>query len=182
LLPARITALPVVLRPFVPADALHVEELCGDPAVALPTANIPHPYPRGGAALWIATHERDRDAGTSWSFAITHAENDLLVGAVELRVGPDADGNLGYWIGRPYWGRGYATLAVRALIAMAFLSLDEDLFSATHLTRNRASGRVLEKCGMTLVRRERRPHRGGPPEEICLWSLTRERWSMLRAA
>jgi RimJ/RimL family protein N-acetyltransferase len=65
---------------------------------------------------------------------------------------------------------------------MAFLSLDEDLFSATHLTRNRASGRVLEKCGMTLVRRERRPHRGGPPEEICLWSLTRERWSMLRAA
>jgi RimJ/RimL family protein N-acetyltransferase len=145
-------------------------------------AGIPHPYPAGAAADWIATHERDRDAGTAWSYAITQVDGDLLVGAIDLRVRPDADGNLGYWIGHPYWGRGYATLAVRALIAMAFLNLDEDLFSAVHLRRNAASGRVLEKCGLTLQRRERRPHRGGPEEEICLWSITRERWSMLRAA
>lgn len=171
-----------MLRTFVSADAARVEELCGDPAVALPTARIPHPYPRGAAAAWIATHDNERDAGASWSFAITHAENDLLLGAIDLRVGPDADGNLGYWIGRPYWGRGYATLAVRALIAMAFLGLDEDVLSAVHLTRNAASGRVLEKCGMSLAGRERKAHRGGPEEEICLWSITRERWSMLRAA
>lgn len=171
-----------MLRPFVSADAARIEALCGDPAVALPTANIPHPYPAGAAAAWIATHDSDRDAGTAWSYAITHAEDDLLVGAIDLRIGPNVDGNLGYWIGRPYWGRGYATLAVRALIAMALLNLDEDLLSAVHLARNNASGRVLEKCGLMLVRREHRPHRGGPLEETCLWSITRERWSMLRAA
>ncbi len=181
MLPDRITTLPVVLRTFVSADAARVEELCSDPAVALPTAAIPHPYPRGTAAAWIATHENERDAGTRWHYAITNVDGDILVGAIDLRIGPEADGNLGYWIGRPYWGRGYATLAVRALIAMAFLGLDTDALSAVHLTRNPASGRVLEKCGLTLARRDRQPHRGGPEEEICLWSITRERWSALRA-
>ena len=182
MLPHRITTLPVVLRTFVSADAARVEALCSDPAVALPTAAIPHPYPRGAAAAWIATHENERDAGTRWTYAITNVDGDLLVGAIDLRIGSDADGNLGYWIGRPYWGRGYATLAVRALIAMAFLGLDTDALAAVQLARNAASGRVLEKCGLTLARREHRLHRGGPEEEICLWSITRERWSALRAA
>lgn len=182
LLPQRITTLPVVLRTFVSADATRVEALCSHSEVALPTATIPHPYPAGAAAAWFATHDSLRDAGTAWTYAITNVEGDSLIGAIDLRIGPDNDGILGYWIGRPYWGRGYATLAARALIAMAFLTLDVDTLSAAHLTRNAASGRVLEKCGLTLTCRERRLHRGGPEEEICLWSITRERWSMLRAA
>jgi [ribosomal protein S5]-alanine N-acetyltransferase len=182
LLPDRITSLPVVLRTFVPADAARVEELCGDPAVALTTATIPYPYPQGAAVSWIATHANQRDAGTAWTYAITHVDGNLLLGAIDLRTTADGDGLLGYWIGRQYWGRGYATLAVRALIAMAFLGLDVDALSATHLSRNAASGRVLEKCRLTLTRRERKPHRDGSEEEICLWSITRERWATLRAA
>jgi RimJ/RimL family protein N-acetyltransferase len=41
---------------------------------------------------------------------------------------------------------------------------------------------VLEKCGFTLARREKKPHRGGADEDICVWSITRDRWSALRAA
>ena len=181
MLPERITTLPIVLRAFALADAARVEELCGDPAVALTTTTIPHPYPPGAAASWIASHAYQRDAG-AWTYAITHVGGKLLVGAIALRSDVDGDGVLGYWIGRQYWGRGYATLAVRALIAMTFLGLDADTISATHLARNPASGRVLEKCGLTLVLREQKAHRGGPEEEICLWSITRDRWSTLRAA
>ncbi len=181
-LPERITSIPVVLRDFVPGDAGRVAELCGDAAVALVTAAIPHPYSGADATAWIATHRDAREAGTAWTYAITRADDGALVGAIDLRAAAGPGGNLGYWIGRPYWGCGYATTAARALLAMAFLGLELDALGATHLARNPASGRVLEKCGMTLARRERRPHRGGPAEEMCVWSITRERWSELRAA
>lgn len=181
-LPERITSIPVVLRAFVPGDAARVAELCGDEAVALPTAAIPHPYPASAAAEWIASHRDAREAGSAWTYAITRTDDGALVGAIDLRAAAGPDGNLGYWVGRPYWGCGYATTAVRALLAMAFLGLELDALGATHLARNPASGRVLEKCGMTLARREQRSHRGGPAEVMCVWTITRERWSELRAA
>ncbi len=180
-LPERITSFPVVLRAFAPSDAARVAELCSVPDVALTTATIPHPYPADGATAWIATHRDAREAGTGWTYAITRGDDGTLVGAIDLRSGVDPDGNLGYWIGRPYWGRGYATTAVRALIAMAFLGLEADVLGAVHLARNPASGRVLEKCGMTLARRECRSHRGGSDEDFCVWSITCEQWSALRA-
>ncbi len=179
-LPERITSFPVVLRAFLPGDAARVTELCGDAAVALPTAAIPHPYPASAAAAWIASHRDARECGSAWTYAITRTDDDALVGAIDLRSSIDPDGNLGYWIGRPYWARGYATTALRALVAMAFLGLEIEALGATHLARNPASGRVLEKCGMALARREKRSHRGGPAEEMWVWSITRERWSALR--
>jgi RimJ/RimL family protein N-acetyltransferase len=103
-------------------------------------------------------------------------DDGLLVGAIGMSASPGAVDSFGYWIGRPFWRMGYATAAGRAIVAMAFARLDRDELHATHLTRNPASGRVMEKCGMTLVRRESKPHRGGPAE-VCVWSITRERWS-----
>jgi RimJ/RimL family protein N-acetyltransferase len=180
-LPERITSLPVVLRAFVPADAPRVTLLCSEPAVALPTAAIPHPYPDGAAAAWIATHAALREAGVEWNYAIVPAVGDALVGAIALRAEPGPHDNLGYWIGREWWGRGYATAAVRALLALAFRTLDVDVLAGTHLARNPASGRVMAKCGMTLARRELRPHRGGAAEEFCVWSIDRERCSEVAA-
>jgi [ribosomal protein S5]-alanine N-acetyltransferase len=181
-LPERITSLPVVLRAFVPSDAPRVAALCADPEVALTTAAIPHPYPEGAAAEWIATHAAERDAGNAWSYAVALPDDGAAIGAIALRAQPDdPDGSLGYWIGREWWNRGYATAAARALLAMAYRTLDVDLVTAKHLARNPASGRVLAKCGMTLARRERKPHRGGPDEEFCVWSIDRERWSALAA-
>jgi len=141
------------------------------------TALIPYPYPPDTAAAWIATHERERATGVAYVYAITRAEDRGLVGAIEWRAMDNVPASLGYWIGRAYWGHGFATAAARAIVAMAFSSLDRDTLSATHLARNPASGRVLEKCGMSLAGRELRPHRGGVEEEFCLWSITRERWS-----
>jgi ribosomal-protein-alanine N-acetyltransferase len=175
LLPERALAFPVVLRAFTRDDAARVQVLAGEREVAETTALIPHPYPDGAAAAWIAAQARERAAGREYTYAITAAGDELVVGAIALRPAAIERDNLGYWIGRAYWGRGYATAATRAVIALAFTLLDLDLVTASHLARNPASGRVLEKCALRPLRTEVRPHRGAD-ESFCVRGLTRAVW------
>jgi len=179
-LPERVLAFPVVLRPFAPGDAPRVQLLAGERDVAETTAFIPHPYPDGAAAAWIAAQARDRAAACEFTYAVTLAGDDLLVGAIGLRPLPGEHEHFGYWIGRAHWGRGYATAAARAVIALAFSLLDLERLTVSHLTRNPASGRVLEKCGMRLLRTELRAHRGAD-EPFCVRALTREDWEQGQA-
>jgi len=175
MLPETVFAWPVLLRHFNIADAPRVQELAGDSAVSGTTAAIPHPYPDGMAEEWIDKHPTDRARGTEYIYAITRAEDRVLVGAIALRPVADQHENLGYWIGREYWGNGYATAAARALIALAFKCLDCQQVTASHLARNPASGYVLEKCGLVLIRRESRAVRGRN-ESIYVRGLTRDAW------
>ena len=140
------------------------------------TALIPHPYLPEMAVTWIASC-RDADAaGEPRTYAITQAHDGLLVGAIGLAP-PSNDGDsLGFWVGRPYWGNGYATAAARAIVALAFSHLGLDRLQAMHLARNPASGRVMAKCGMSEVRRDMRAHRDGRPEEFRVWSIERDAW------
>lgn len=174
MLPERLLAGPVVLRRFVTADAPRVELLAGDRLVAETTALIPHPYPEGAALEWIATHDVAAALGKEYTYAVTEPDG-LLLGAVGLRPDAGEHENIGYWIGRPYWGRGYATAAAQAIIALGFGLIDLEAITASHLARNPASGRVMEKCGMRLLRTGRRDHRGAL-EEFCVRGITREAW------
>ena len=180
MLPERALAFPVALRPFEAGDAARVQRLAGERAVAEATALIPHPYPDGAAEAWIAGQARARSAGREYTYAVTLATDAVLVGAIDLRPA-ERDGNLGYWIGRDYWGNGYATAAARAVIALAFSLLDLDVLAASHLARNAASGRVLEKCGLVPLRTERRDHRG-VEELFCVRAISRDAWEQAAAA
>lgn len=137
----------LLLRPFSMDDAPAVQRLVSAYEIAENTLLIPHPYPEGGAAEWIARH------GTmpnNHVFAITLRDGGDVAGAIGLEVQPDHDrGEIGYWIGVPYWGRGYMTEAARAVLGWAFESLRLHKVFAQHFTRNAASGRVLQKIGMT---------------------------------
>ncbi len=125
-----------------------VQRLAGERAIADTTLTIPHPYLDGMAEAWIATHAdawAQRDRAT---FAIT-SEADGVIGAIGLHFRPaHRRAELGYWIGRPFWNRGFATEAARAMIAFGFEALALNRIHASHLTRNPASGRVLAKAGM----------------------------------
>ena len=175
MLPERILAAPIALRPFEMRDAPRVQLLAGEHEVAETTALIPHPYPDGAAEAWIAMQAQERAAGREYTYAVTASENGNLVGAIGLRPAPIDRESLGYWIGRPFWDRGYATAAARAIIALAFGLLDVDALTASHLARNPASGRVMEKCGMRLLRTGTREHRGAQ-ESFCVRGITRDRW------
>jgi len=157
------------------SDAPRVAELCGDWEVARMTALIPHPYSLEAARSFIGACREAYDAGPAYTYAIGRADDGLLVGAIGVTRSPEAGDSLGYWIGRPHWGNGYATAAARAMMAIAFIRLGVDVLTAVHLVRNPASGRVMAKCGMSEVGREMRLHRG-ELEEFRVWSIDLDAW------
>lgn len=138
------------LRPFALTDAADVQRLAGDAEVAGTTLNLPHPYLDGVAEEWIASHGPAWVAGTRVTFAIV-TKSDELRGAISLHLtARHRRAELGYWVGRAWWGQGFATEAAKHVMAFAFASLDVNRVQASHLTRNPASGRVMLKCGMAF--------------------------------
>lgn len=131
------------------ADAQAVVRLAGEKAVADMTARIPHPYPPEQAERFIFQARRSNADGEALQLAITpKGKPNSLIGMV--RIGPDPEtgkANLGYWLGTPSWGQGYATEASRALIDAFFAYGDGDEITASTRVINPASRRVLEKCG-----------------------------------
>jgi [ribosomal protein S5]-alanine N-acetyltransferase len=146
-----ITTERLILRPPVPADAVRIAELVGDFEVARWVSTVPHPYAPEDALTWMATHDAGRAADTDNPLAITTAA-DGLVGMTGLHRKPEYGGlfEIGYWIGKPYWGRGYATEAGRALLAWAE-ARGETAFVSRHFEGNAASGKVLTKLGFVYT-------------------------------
>ena len=139
----------LLLRPFAPSDARRVQELAGAPEIADTTLNIPHPYSDGAAEVWIASHLPAWLDGRGVTFAIADRMIGDLMGAIGIVFSPpQANGELGYWVAREHWKRGYCTEAARAVIAFAFDTVALHRIQATHLVRNPASGRVMQKLGM----------------------------------
>jgi RimJ/RimL family protein N-acetyltransferase len=133
----------LILRAPQMGDAEAVTSLINDRRIAENTARIPHPYTLADAEGFIArAHEDDREA----QFLITLAD-DTIVGGCGVGTLSSSTPEIGYWIGIPYWGKGYATEAARALIDYAFGDLGHDKLEAGARVSNPASRCVLEKCG-----------------------------------
>lgn len=139
----------LVLRPFALHDAARVSELAGDRDVAATTLRIPHPYEPWMAEEWIADHRMSYEDGTLANFAITTADAGVI-GSIGLSLHREHQrGEMGYWIGRPYWGKGYVSEAAREVLRFGFEELGLHRIHAHHMTVNPASGAVLKKLGMT---------------------------------
>ena len=166
---ARLT-----LRPFVPDDAPEVARLVDDPRVADVLVELPRPYGVDDATAWIETHEPARRRDARYAFAACLPDG-TLVGTVALRRSAPGSGRgeLGYWTGPEHWGRGYASEAARAVVALGFDVLGFDRIEARHLARNPASGRVLEKAGLTreaVLAGYRSDPRTGALEDVVQWA------------
>jgi RimJ/RimL family protein N-acetyltransferase len=123
-------------------DAKSVAMLANDRRIAENTARIPHPYREADAQTFFAS--ANKPAGDAL-FLITLRDGTIM-GACGL-VLQDETPELGYWLGVPYWGKGYATEALHALIDYAFTDLGHAALQAGARVTNPASRRVLEKCG-----------------------------------
>ncbi len=140
----------LLLRPFTQADAPEVQRLAGAAEVADTTLNVPYPYADGMAEAWIAGHPDQFLYRTGVVYAVTRPEEDGLCGCVSLGImSPHSRAELGYWLGVPFWGQGYATEAAAALVDYGFRGLSLHKITASHFARNPASGRVMQKIGMT---------------------------------
>ena len=139
----------LVLRPFSPDDAADVQLLAGEREIAATAVRMPHPYEDGMAEAWIASHGGAWNEGVSAAIAIASAADGSLVGSTGFDFALEhAKAELGYWIGKPYWGHGYATEAAREVVRWGFEDLGLFRIYAHCVKGNRPSSRVLEKAGL----------------------------------
>jgi ribosomal-protein-alanine N-acetyltransferase len=126
-----------------------IQELASDPAIGA-TSFVPYPYPPDGAEVLFQRATEGRQNGSLYSFAVV--QEGGCVGVMSL-MGVDSDGHaeLGYWIGKPYWGQGLATAAGRLILGFGFQELGLQRVTAGCLQWNPASVRVLEKLGFRLT-------------------------------
>jgi RimJ/RimL family protein N-acetyltransferase len=134
----------LLLRPGFPEDAMALMSAIADPSVVRNLGTAPWPYSIRDAEAYLA---KPRDPVLPSLLIFERGDGaPQLVGACGLGRRPSGSVELGYWIARPFWGRGLATEACTALIdiarALGLLSLEGSYF-----VDNPASGRVLEKLG-----------------------------------
>jgi len=176
-----ITTDRLVLRPFALADAEAVQRLAGDWAIADTTQHVPHPYPDGAAEQWIASLGAGWRSGAAATFAVADCAEGSLLGATGLTVlTAHARGELGYWIAVRHWNQGYASEAGRAMLRLGFLTLGLHRVQATHLTRNPASGRVMQKLGMRFEGIQREAIRKWDRfEDLALYAILASDWKAI---
>ncbi|HEX3700532.1 MAG TPA: GNAT family N-acetyltransferase [Phenylobacterium sp.] len=161
----------LVLRGPLRGDVDAIAKLAADPGVAGQTACMPHPYAREDAEAHLERAYR-LDWAREAEFAIEH-RNFGVVGLLGFRTRDHARPELGYWIGRPFWNRGYATEAVRAALKWVKRDWRKRLVVAGHFADNPASGQVLCKSGFLYtgdVRLQPSRARGGEvPTRMMVW-------------
>lgn len=152
----RLTTERLILRPFQMDDAESVFRICSVREIALMTRTIPHPYPPTRASEWIAQHAGLWLTGQSAIFAIMELQREELVGAIGLEIDEEnQNAELGYWIAKGQWGRGYCSEAAAQVLRFGFENLSLHRIHAHHMNVNPASGRVLQKIGMSYEGRMR---------------------------
>ncbi len=139
----------LILRQFSLSDAERVSELAGDKQISEMTANIPYPYTVSDAENWIRTHAELFVSGKGIVYAIVLKESsELIISFPKLENGL---GILGYWLGVPYWGSGYATEASKVLISFSKYHYGLTMLKVMHLVGNERSKSVIEKLGVKYV-------------------------------
>ena len=123
------------------------------------TLYIPWPYTKDDADAWIEGRIQHRaEQPKETTFALRRADGQLVgvVGADDLNVGASHRARIGYWLAKPYWGRGLMTKAVARYVDYAFAELDVVRITAEVFDWNEASARVLQKAGFTQEGRLRK--------------------------
>jgi RimJ/RimL family protein N-acetyltransferase len=134
----------LVLRPPHDHDVQELAELANNRRVAEMLSRMPHPYGEAEAHAFIAMSREKRKAGCV--YAVTLADTGAFVGCAGLNA-TQRGLEVGYWMGEPYWKRGYATEAAHALVDLAFRATNIAELHVSCRVINPASRRVIHKCG-----------------------------------
>jgi RimJ/RimL family protein N-acetyltransferase len=143
--PPRLVTERLRLRPLGDADAAPMTPLANDLGVARMTTSIPHPFTKDMAEGFVARMAQ-REPRREATFAIERRDGPFM-GVLGVHPRDGSARELGYWIGRPFWGAGYMTEAVTAALVWASDEWGVRALAAGHFDDNAASGRVLTKAG-----------------------------------
>lgn len=173
------------LRPFSAADTQRVAELANDEEISRNLRSFEFPYSLDDAKDWVSGLPAEWEQGKSAVFAIcfgqAEPQQEQLVGAIGIVLDQQSNlGELGYWVGRKYWGQGIATEASQSMLDFAFGQLGLNKVVAECLVRNPASARVIEKVGMVQEGFLEKHFRKNVADEYCdvrVFGLLRAAWN-----
>lgn len=192
----------LTLRRLAVADSDTIARLVDDWDIIKNLSDAPFPYPHGLAQRWIQSTQRGIEERQDFALAIVPKAEEQPIGAILLRqsqpepaivdappaavppiVVPPASAEIGYWIGRAYWGHGYAVEAVRRMVRFAFDELGLDRVWGAVLTDNARSRRVLERVGFAKLGEADYdfPARGGM-RRVFVYALDRKTLTAQRPA
>ncbi|WP_298213702.1 8-oxo-dGTP diphosphatase MutT [Acidocella sp.] len=166
----------LTLRPPHGGEVAAFHRLINDWDICRRVPDAPFPYPEAQAAKWIEAAASDRAAGRAEQFAIVETATGALVGCIGLKLDKTRHAaELGYWIGRAHWRRGFALEAARRLTDWAFASLSLTQLTAVVAADNDGSLAVLRQLGFTQTGKGHRVFscRPGQRLPVKLFSLER---------
>lgn len=170
-LPGKIVTKRLVLRAPIRGDVPELVRLADNKAIAEKLVRLPNPYTRADAIGFIEIFAQRADERP---YAITLDEH--LIGVIGLSFAEGRPPELGYWLGEPFWGKGFMTEAGRGLIEAAQKTPHFETIAARALADNAGSLHVLDKLGFHKVgkaKKELGPNAGKP---LVLLELERPRW------
>lgn len=179
---SRLETTRLVLRELADADVPRIVALASDQAVARNTLNMPHPYHPDYAYNWLRLTCEAYQLGEGVTFAVELKAIGEFVGGIGLKIEPRFDrGEVGYWLGVPYWGQGLMTEALAAVLRFGFEELKLNKIMANHTSQNPGSGAVMLKNGMVkegyFVEHIKRD---GEYHDLAQYRLTRREYAQLQ--
>ncbi len=152
-------------------DASRLTELANDEDIASTVFIIDYPCVEEDITSWIIRHHCMLETGESYAWVILKSQEEYtkrVIGVVTLDLDIDNNSaNLGYWLGKDYWGQGLATEAAKCVLNFGFINLKLQRIMGVCMVRNEASTRVLQKLGMSHEGTLRRYQRKWDNFEDC---------------
>ena len=168
----------LTLRALFQSDTAFILPLIQEKEVAATTLRIPHPCTDANVKAWFDQQQQDFTHGKSVRWAIVQPVEDHLIGIIKLVFHAEFESaELGYWIGKPYWGRGYATEAARVVLQFGFDTLQLNRIEAFAMIQNGASFRIFDKLGMQPEGYHRQLiKKWGVFRDVKSYSILRSEW------
>ena len=139
---------------------------------------VPWPYPEDGVREFLESKVLPHQGKTIWQWGIFLQDNpDKLIGSITIRKS-DVD-NRGFWLAKPYWGKGYMTEAAEAVTTYAFEALRFNILRFTNARWNIRSRRIKEKLGARLVKVIPMDAVDPSYTEAEHWELSKEEWEKI---
>lgn len=167
----------LLMRPLETGDIDEIPTLVEAPEIAANTF-VPRPYTAEDAVEFVQRARERWQYDEAYVFAIIDKDLGRFVGCMGLHPALEHDrAEVGYWVGKPYWGRGVATGALRLLIRFGFDVLNLNRIEAGHFDHNPASGRVMLKANMRRegLRRQYILHRD-QYKDVVWYAILREEY------
>ncbi|HFK5568431.1 GNAT family acetyltransferase [Elizabethkingia meningoseptica] len=137
----------LILSSLEEKDIPFITEYLQEKIISENTSHIPYPYSEDDARNWLKMAGDALATKSGYTFAIREKEGKII-GAIGIHDRGDDKAELGYWIALPYWNKGFATEAAKAVLNFGIKELKLHKIYATHFLHNPASGKILEKIGM----------------------------------